>query len=264
MGGHSHWSTIKRQKASQDAKRGQLFTKLAREVTVSARDGGGDPDMNPRLRLAIDKARGYNMPMDNIDRAIKRGSGHADASDLVEARFEGYGPGGVAIMVDVLTDNRNRAVQELRTTLTRGGGNLGESRCVAWLFESKGLIGVNAGEANPDEVALSAIDAGADDVRVDSGRVEVYTPPTALGAVRQALSEGWSDGGIGGAVDDTVHDRHVGREDGRADAEAAGLAGGAGRRAAGPLQRRLPGRGVDGVRRSLIVRWARRPTPWLF
>lgn len=189
MGGHSHWSTIKRQKASQDAKRGQLFTKLAREVVVAARDGGGDPDMNPRLRLAIDKARGYNMPMDNIDRAIKRGAGHIDASDLIEARFEGYGPGGVAIMVDVLTDNRNRAVQELRMTLVRGGGNLGESRCVAWLFESKGLIGVNAGEADPDEVALAAIDAGADDVRVDSGRVEVYTSPTALDQVRQALSE---------------------------------------------------------------------------
>ena len=192
MGGHSHWSTIKRQKASQDAKRGQLFTKLAREIVVAARASGPDPDMNPRLRLAIDKARSYNMPMDNIERAIKRGSGQVEGADLIEATFEGYGPGGVAILVDVLADNRNRAVQELRTTLARGGGNLGEAGCVAWQFQGKGVIEVNAGGVDLDEVGLIAIDAGADDVRVEKekGRVVVYTEPSALDRVRQTLADG--------------------------------------------------------------------------
>lgn len=190
MGGHSHWSTIKRQKASQDAKRGQLFTKLAREIVVAARASGPDPDMNPRLRLAIDKARSYNMPMDNIERAIKRGSGQVEGADLIEATFEGYGPGGVAILVDVLADNRNRAVQELRTTLARGGGNLGEAGCVAWQFQSKGVIEVNVGVVDPDEVGLIAIDAGADDVRVEKekGQVVVYTESGTLDRVQQALA----------------------------------------------------------------------------
>lgn len=188
MGGHSHWSQIKRQKASQDAKRGQLFTKLAREITVAAREGGPDPDLNPRLRLAIDKAREYNMPLDNIERAVKRGSGRGEGADLIRATFEGYGPGGVAIMVEVLTDNRNRTVQELRTTLTRGGGSLGEAGCVAWLFESRGVLAIKAAEADPEEIALRAIDAGALDVRVDDQRVEVYTAPTDLDKVRRALA----------------------------------------------------------------------------
>lgn len=188
MGGHSHWSQIKRQKASQDAKRGQLFTKLAREITVAAREGGPDPDLNPRLRLAIDKAREYNMPLDNIERAVKRGSGRSEGAELLRATFEGYGPGGVAIMVEVLTDNRNRAVQELRTTLSRGGGSLGETGCVAWLFESKGVIAVRADNADPEEIALRAIDAGAQDVRVDDRRVEVYTAPTDLDKVRRTLA----------------------------------------------------------------------------
>ena len=191
MGGHSHWSTIKRQKASQDAKRGQLFTKLAREIVVAARASGPDPDMNPRLRLAIDKARSYNMPMENIERAIKRGSGQVEGADLIEATFEGYGPGGVAILVDVLADNRNRAVQELRTTLARGGGNLGEAGCVAWQFQSKGVIEVKAGGLDPDEVGLIAIDAGANDVRVEKekGLVVVYTEPGALDRVQQTLAD---------------------------------------------------------------------------
>ena len=191
MGGHSHWSTIKRQKASQDAKRGQLFTKLTREIVVAARASGPDPDMNPRLRLAIDKARSYNMPMDNIERAIKRGSGQMEGADLIEATFEGYGPGGVAILVDVLADNRNRAVQELRTTLARGGGNLGEAGCVAWQFQSKGVIEVSVGGIDPDEVGLIAIDAGADDVRVEKekGLVVVYTQPGAMDGVQQILAD---------------------------------------------------------------------------
>jgi YebC/PmpR family DNA-binding regulatory protein len=188
MGGHSHWSTIKRQKGASDAKRGQLFTKLAREVTVAAREGGGDASMNPRLRLAIDKAREGNMPADTIKRAVERGSGAGEgAAALQEVTFEGYGPGGVAILVQTLTDNRNRTVSDLRTTLNRGGGALGEAGTVAWQFDNKGLIVIEAGEGDPEEVALQAIDAGADDVRVEGQFVEVYTGPTDLDNVRRQL-----------------------------------------------------------------------------
>jgi YebC/PmpR family DNA-binding regulatory protein len=188
MGGHSHWSTIKRQKGASDAKRGQLFTKLAREVTVAAREGGGDPSMNPRLRLAIDKAREGNMPADTIKRAVERGSGAGEgAAALQEVTFEGYGPGGVAILVQTLTDNRNRTVSDLRTTLNRGGGALGEAGTVAWQFDNKGLIVIEAAGADPEEVALQAIDAGAEDVRVEGEFVEVYTGPTDLDNVRRQL-----------------------------------------------------------------------------
>jgi len=189
MGGHSHWSTIKRQKGASDAKRGQLFTKLSREITVAAREGGGDVTMNPRLRLAIDKAKEGNMPADTIKRAVDRGAGGGDAANLQEITFEGYGPGGVAILVEVVTDNRNRSVSDLRTALTRGGGNLGESGSVAWQFESKGLITLEAEDADPDELALAAIDAGADDVQVDGNIIEVHTAPTELAEVRSKLTE---------------------------------------------------------------------------
>ncbi|MDO8616353.1 MAG: YebC/PmpR family DNA-binding transcriptional regulator [Dehalococcoidia bacterium] len=190
MGGHSHWSTIKRQKGASDAKRGQLFTKLAREVTIAAREGGGDPAMNPRLRLAVDKAREGNMPMDTIKRAIERGAGGGEgAAALQEITFEGYGPGGVAILVQTLTDNRNRTVSDLRTTLTRGGGTLGESGTVAWQFDSRGLIIIEPDGPDPEEVALLAIDAGAEDVRVEGNFVEVYTAPTDLDKVRKQLVE---------------------------------------------------------------------------
>ena len=187
MGGHSHWSQIKRQKGGNDAKRGQIFTRLSREITVAAREGGGDPAMNPRLRLAVDKARYENMPADTIKRAMERGTGGSDANALQEITFEGYGPGGVAILVQTLTDNRNRTVSELRTTLSRGGGTLGESGSVAWQFDNKGLIGLEAKDADPDEIALVAIDAGAEDVRVSDGFVEVYTGPTDLDRVRREL-----------------------------------------------------------------------------
>jgi YebC/PmpR family DNA-binding regulatory protein len=189
MGGHSHWSQIKRQKGASDAKRGQLFTKLSREITIAAREGGGDANMNPRLRLAIDKARESNMPADTIKRAVERGTGGGDAAALVEATFEGYGPAGVAIIVQVVTDNRNRAVSGLRTTLTRGGGSLGESGSVAWQFDSVGFIALEVGDGDPEEVALAAIDAGALDVRAEDDRVEVYTAPTELDKVRRALEE---------------------------------------------------------------------------
>jgi len=190
MGGHSHWSQVKRQKGVSDARRGQLFTKLSREITIAAREGGGDPAMNPRLRLAIDKARENNMPADTIKRAIERGVGGGEgASALQEITFEGYGPGGVAILVQTLTDNRNRTVSDLRTMLSRGGGSLGESGSVAWQFESRGYIALEAGDADPEEVALAAIDAGADDVRVGDRLVEVYTAPADLEQVRRQLQE---------------------------------------------------------------------------
>jgi YebC/PmpR family DNA-binding regulatory protein len=189
MGGHSHWSTIKRQKGASDVKRGNLFTKLSKEVTVAAREGGGDANMNPRLRLAIDKARESNMPADTIKRAVDRGAGGPDAAALVETTFEGYGPGGVAIIVQVLTDNRNRAVSGVRTTLSRGGGSMSESGSVAWQFDSVGYIALEVGDGDPEEVALAAIDAGAQDVRTEDSRVEVYTAPTDLYKVRRALEE---------------------------------------------------------------------------
>jgi YebC/PmpR family DNA-binding regulatory protein len=187
MGGHSHWSQIKRQKGGNDAKRGQVFTKISREITVAAREGGGDPGMNPRLRLAIDKARYENMPADTIKRAIERGTGGGDAANLQEVTFEGYGPGGLAILVQTLTDNRNRTVSALRTALSRGGGNLGESGSVAWQFDNKGLIALEADGGDPDEIALQAIDAGAEDVKVESTFIEVYTAPTELDLVRKQL-----------------------------------------------------------------------------
>lgn len=187
MSGHSKWSQIKRQKGVADARRGQLFTKLTREITVSSREGGPDPDSNPRLRLAIQKAREASMPMDTIERAVKRGSGGGEGAALDEITYEGYGPAGAAILVEAMTDNRNRAVAEIRNAFTRGGGNLGESGCVAWLFEPRGIISVDVDGADPDEIALQAIDAGAEDVRVEVGTVEVYTAPADLDAVRSAL-----------------------------------------------------------------------------
>lgn len=190
MGGHSHWSQVKRHKGASDAKRGQIFTKLGREIMIAAREGGGDPEMNPRLRLALLKGRENNMPADTVDRAIKRGTGQLeDAKQLIDVTFEGYGPGGVAILVDVLADNRNRAVSNLRSAFSRGGGSLGESGCVAWQFESKGLILIEASDSDPEEIALMAIDAGAEDVEVEDKRVEVHTAPESLEKVRRALEE---------------------------------------------------------------------------
>ena len=144
MGGHSHWSQVKRQKGVADARRGQLFTKLGREITVASRQGGADPTANFRLRLAVQKARESNMPNDTIERAMKRGASGPDAAELIEATYEGYGPGGVAVLIDVVTDNRNRSVSEIRAAMGRAGGNLSEAGSVAWLFDNKGLIAINA------------------------------------------------------------------------------------------------------------------------
>jgi YebC/PmpR family DNA-binding regulatory protein len=188
MGGHSHWSTIKRQKGASDAKRGQLFTRLSREISVAAREGGMDPSMNPRLRLAIDKAKENNMPADTIKRAVERG-GPGDAANLQEITFEAYGPAGVAILIQTVTDNRNRTVSDVRTALSRNNGTMGEAGSVAWQFESRGVIGIEAANADPEEVGLAAIDAGAEDVRVDAGFIEVITAPTDLEKVRRAVAE---------------------------------------------------------------------------
>ena len=189
MSGHSKWASIKHQKGVTDARRGQLFTKLTRELIIAAREGGGSPDMNFRLRLAVQKARDSNMPTDNIDRAIKKGTGEIEGGSLVELTLEGYGPGGTAIMVSALSDNRNRTVQEVRNIFTRNGTNLGESGCVSWIFDSKGIITLKAGDADPDELALSAIDAGAEDVKVEDDYVEVYTTPDKYESVRKTLEE---------------------------------------------------------------------------
>lgn len=190
MSGHSKWSTIKRKKGAADAKRGQLFTKLAREITVAARSGIPDPDANVRLRLAVDKARSENMPKDNIDRAVQRAAGGAGGENYDEVTYEGYGPGGTALLIQAMTDNRNRTVSEIRAALTRAGGTLGESGSVSWMFDHVGLIIIPSTDEDAEEIALIAIDAGATDVQVEDGVIEVYTDSQDLHRVQQALSSG--------------------------------------------------------------------------
>jgi YebC/PmpR family DNA-binding regulatory protein len=189
MSGHSKWSSIKHQKGVTDAKRGQLFTKLTREIIIAVKEGGSSSDTNFRLRLAIQKARDSNMPMDNIDRAIMKGSGGGEGGSLSEMVLEGYGPGGTAILVNGLSDNRNRTIQEVRSTFTRHGGNMAENGSVAWQFDSKGIISIEAENVDAEELALQAIDAGAEDVKVEGSVLEVYTAPEDLMKVRQALEK---------------------------------------------------------------------------
>ena len=189
MSGHSKWSSIKHQKGVADARRGQLFTKLTREIIVAVRQGGSNPQANFALRLAVQRARDSNMPVDNIERAIKRASGTMEGANLVELTLEGYGPGGAAILVQAISDNRNRTLQDVRNIFLRGGGSLGESGCVAWLFDLKGLISVETDDLDADELALQAIDAGAEDVKVENNYVEIYTKPEELEAVRTALEQ---------------------------------------------------------------------------
>jgi YebC/PmpR family DNA-binding regulatory protein len=189
MSGHSKWSTIKRQKGVADARRGQLFTKLTKEIIIAAREGGGDPGGNFRLRLAVQKARDSNMPMDNVERAIKKGTGELEGASLIDLVLEGYGPGGVAIMVQGLSDNRNRTIQEIRHAFTKYGGNMGESGCVAWMFKSRGVVTARIGDMDADEVGLMAIDAGADDVKTEGEYLEIYTAPDTLETVSEALKE---------------------------------------------------------------------------
>ncbi len=189
MAGHSKWAQIKRQKGVTDAKRGALFTKLSREITNAARNGGPDPAMNFRLRLAIQRAKASNMPNDNIDRAIAKASGGSGTDQVDEVMYEGYGPGGTAILISAMTDNRNRTVADVRHQFNRAGGSMGEAGSVAWQFDPRGLISIPVDGHDPDEIALQAIDAGADDVQVEDDTIEVKTEPAALEGVRNALEQ---------------------------------------------------------------------------
>lgn len=187
MAGHSKWAQIKRKKAVTDAKRGALFTKLIKEITVAARQGGGDPDGNARLRTAIDTAKAANMPNDNIERAVKKGTGELEGVSYEEATYEGYGPGGAAIMIQVTTDNLNRTVAAVRHAFTKNGGNLGEPNSVAWLFDKWGQLWIDAGRYPEDTVLEAALEAGAEDMRTEGDQHIITTQPTELHAVRDAL-----------------------------------------------------------------------------
>jgi len=191
MAGHSKWSNIKRRKSQVDAQRGRIFTKLGKQLITAAREGGGDPEMNFRLRLVIEKAKAANMPNDNIERAIARGTGDVEGVDYEEIVYEGYGPGGVAIMLEILTDNRNRSASEIRYLFSRHGGNLGTSGCVAWMFAKKGLLTVKreGQDIDEDELFLLALEAGAEDIKEDDGQYEITTLPEKYVAVKEALTE---------------------------------------------------------------------------
>ena len=197
MAGHSKWANIKHRKAAQDKKRGKIWTKLIREVTVAAREGGGDPEANPRLRLAMDKAFGSNMPRDTVDRAIKRGAGSEDGDNYDEIRYEGYGAGGTAVMVDCMTDNRNRTAAEVRHAFTKHGGNLGTDGSVAYLFTKQGVISFEPG-LEEDAVMEAALEAGAEDVVInDDGSIDVITTPDDFTSVKQVLTEAGLDASVG-------------------------------------------------------------------
>ncbi len=189
MSGHSKWSTIKHKKAATDAKRGQIFTRYIREITIAAKQGGADPEANPRLRSAIAAARGVNMPKSNIDRAIEKGVGGGEGTNIEEIRYEGYGQGGVAILVDCMTDNRNRTVSDVRSAFNKGGGNMGESGCVAWMFHQKGLFIFDCDEVNEESLMEAALEAGADDVqeKADEGCFEVTSASVDFAQVQEAL-----------------------------------------------------------------------------
>ena len=191
MSGHNKWSSIKHKKAAVDAKRGKIFTRYIREITVAARAGGDDPDANPRLRSAITAAKGVNMPKDNIDRAIARGVGGGEGSNIDEIRYEGYGQAGVAILVDCMTDNRNRTVSDVRSAFNKGGGNLGESGCVSWMFHQKGQFLFDRDESDEDSIMEIAMDAGAEDIqdRPDEGCIEVTTEPGDFTTVQEAFEK---------------------------------------------------------------------------
>lgn len=189
MSGHSKWSTIKHKKGAADAKRGRIFTRLIKEITVAARMGGGDPDANPRLRTAIASAKAENMPKDNIERAIKKGTGELEGVNYEEVNYEAYGPGGVAVLVECLTDNKNRAVAELKHIMDRHGGSLGEPGCVAWMFKQKGLIVLDREEVDEERLLDLALEAGAEDVKEEETTFEVITEPSDFEPVRAAIEE---------------------------------------------------------------------------
>jgi len=187
MGGHSHWATTKRHKMSQDAKRGRIFTKIIREVTAAAKIGGGDPDGNPRLRTAIAKAKEVNMPIDNIKKAVQRGTGELPGVSYEEGIYEGYGPGGVAIMIEIMSDNRNRTVSEIRHLLTKYGGSMGEAGCVSWVFNKKGYLVVERTCTDEEKLLGLVLEAGAEDLRTDEKNFEVITAPDDFEKVKRTL-----------------------------------------------------------------------------
>jgi len=187
MSGHSKWHSIKHKKAAADAKRGKLFTKIIREISVAARSAGGDPETNPRLRKAITEAKAVNMPSDNIKRAIMKGTGQLEGTSYEEVSYEGYGPGGVAIYVEALSDNKNRTVSELRHIFTKNSGRIGEHGCVAWMFERKGYIVVEKAKASEDKLLEIALEAGAEDLREDGSNYEIFTPPDKYETVINSL-----------------------------------------------------------------------------
>ncbi|MFQ5683740.1 MAG: YebC/PmpR family DNA-binding transcriptional regulator [Candidatus Binatia bacterium] len=189
MSGHSKWSSIKHKKAAKDVKRGRLFTKLIKEITVAARMGGGDIAANPRLRTAVGGAKAASMPNENIDRAIKKGTGELESVSYEEVQYEGYGPGGTAIMAHVVTDNKNRTVSEIRRLFSKHGGNLGESGCVAWMFDKKGLITVNRSQIEEDRLMSLALEVGAEDVREEDDLFEVVTRPEDYEKVKEYLEQ---------------------------------------------------------------------------
>ncbi|GAK57237.1 UPF0082 protein SYNAS_07390 [Candidatus Vecturithrix granuli] len=189
MSGHSKWHSIKHKKAKVDAQRGKIFTRVIKELTVAARMGGGDPESNSRLRTAVAAAKAANMPADNIERAIKKGTGELPGVSYEEITYEGYGPAGVAIMVDVMTDNKNRTVAEIRHVMSRNGGNLGANGCVAWMFHKKGVITVEGEDLDEDELLEIALEAGADDMKNEDGVFEIITNPSAFEDVRSVLEE---------------------------------------------------------------------------
>ncbi len=189
MSGHSKWSSIKHKKGAADAKRGKIFTKLIKEITVAARMGGGDPDGNPRLRSAVAAAKAENMPKENIERGIKKGTGELEGVSYEEANYEGYGPGGVAVLIDCLTDNKNRTVADIKHLFERHGGNLGEPGCVAWMFEQKGLMVFEKDKVDEEELFDLALEAGAEDVREEEAEFEVITEPSDLESVKQAIDD---------------------------------------------------------------------------
>jgi YebC/PmpR family DNA-binding regulatory protein len=189
MSGHSKWSTIKRKKGKADAERGRAFTRFIREITVAARNGGGDPESNPRLRSAVDAARSSNMPAVNIDKAIKRGTGELPGITYEEQSYEGYGPQGIAILIETLTDNKNRTTSEIRHILVRNGGHMGELGCVSWMFTQKGSITVEKGKVQEDELMTIALDAGAEDVTDEKDFFDVVTAPADLEKIKSKLTE---------------------------------------------------------------------------
>jgi YebC/PmpR family DNA-binding regulatory protein len=191
MAGHSKWKNIQHRKGRQDALRGKIFAKLSREITVAAREGGGDPDQNQRLRLAITKARSQNMPNDNIERAIKKGTGETGGQAYEAVTYEGYGPGGVAVMVDALTDNRNRTAADMRHIFSKRGGNMGESGCVAWMFDRKGLLRIDRDSTSleEDDVMMLALEAGAEDFEATEDAYEITTTPETFEEVKNVLEE---------------------------------------------------------------------------